>query len=273
MIPSKFLIGLLLIGIVVGLGGIAPAYACGASTNCTIGSRSYRIALPDGHDGETPIGAIIYAHGYKGSAKGVMGNKSLRGLAESLGVALIAAQSVGAVWDLPGSPGKDTYRGIDEFAYFDALIEDAATRFSIDPSKLLMTGFSAGGMMVWELACKRSQSFAGFAPISGTFWQPEPRTCPSPAASVIHIHGNRDTVVPLTGRRIADARQGNVQKVLTMYQRHGDFGPAEPYPAQNLNCTRRKNDAGKFLDFCLFEGGHEIRTEYVRHAWEQVWAR
>ena len=57
----------------------APAaFACGADSNCPIGDRHYRIVMPEGHDGSTPVGALIWSHGYKGSAAGVMRNKGLR---------------------------------------------------------------------------------------------------------------------------------------------------------------------------------------------------
>ena len=62
------------------------ALACGIDTDCTIGDRTYRIAMPDG----TPKGALIHAHGYRGTAQGVVRNRSLRGAVNGLGLALIA---------------------------------------------------------------------------------------------------------------------------------------------------------------------------------------
>jgi len=88
---------------------------------------------------------------------------------------------------------------------------------------MMATGFSAGGMMVWNLVCDRSTLFAGFAPIAGTFWEPMPTSCAAPPASVVHIHGTSDKTVPLLGRPIAGTHQGQVPTALEMYARHGDF--------------------------------------------------
>ena len=44
------------------------------TTQDDILSALRRIAMPDGHDGVTPVPALIWAHGYRGSAAGVMRN-------------------------------------------------------------------------------------------------------------------------------------------------------------------------------------------------------
>ncbi|MGD9294129.1 MAG: polyhydroxybutyrate depolymerase, partial [Roseobacter sp.] len=80
------------------------AYACGPDTDCLIAQRSYRIALPESYNASKKVPAIVFAHGYKGTAQGVMRNVSLRRLASELGAALIAVQSDGPGWDLPNGP-------------------------------------------------------------------------------------------------------------------------------------------------------------------------
>ena len=247
-----------------------PAAACGPDSNCDLNDRHYRIAMPEGHDGVTPVPVILFAHGYRGSAEGVMGNKSLRRLASDLGAALIAGKSVGPGWDIPNNPREMESTGENEFAYFDAVIEDASTRFSLDTDRMMATGFSGGGMMVWNLICARSDSFAGFAPIAGTFWLKPPETCDAPVASVVHIHGDADRIVPLDGRVIGPTKQGEVSAALGMYRSFGAFGPSKTVLEGPLRCEESVNESGKILQFCLFSGGHSFRTEYIRYAWESL---
>ena len=148
----------------------AQAVACGPDTDCVIGDRTYRIRMPEGHDGVTPVGAIVFVHGYRGTAAGVMRNKSLMKVASDLGVALIAVTSVGGDWSVPGAPKHGPQKEVDELAYFDRVIADVAARFPIDTDQIMVTGFSAGGMMVWNLACRRSSrsGSSSRARISGT---------------------------------------------------------------------------------------------------------
>lgn len=248
---------------------IAPAVqACGADSDCMVGDRSYRISLPEGAD--APVGAVIWAHGYRGTSEGVMRNRSLRKMVHAQGLALIGLQGVNGTWDLPNGPRTPDSTGAVEFDYIDAVIADAQAQFGIDPAHLVASGFSAGGMLVWNLACARPDQFAGFVPYSGTFWSKPQSDCAAPVASVIHIHGDDDSTVPLDGRAIGPTRQGKVSEALAMYARLGGFGEAVKADTQNLRCANSANAAGEVLEFCLFAGGHSFRTEYLEHALERL---
>lgn len=247
-----------------------PSYACGPDSACVVDSRNYRIHLPDNDAIDQPHGAILFAHGYRGSAKGVMRNSSLRALADELGVALIALDARGNDWHIDGVPSHSVIHGTDDFAYVDAVVRDATTRFDIDANEIMVSGFSAGGMMVWNLACHMGDRFAGFAPVSGTFWRPVPVDCPAPAASLVHIHGNADNIVPMQGRPIGDAYQGDVNKAVAMYTKHGEFKSVDGYSFGELECKSGQNEQGRILDLCTFEGGHSFKTGFVRFAWNRL---
>ena len=249
---------------------VPPAFACGPDTDCPVGDRLYRIAMPEGWDGASTVPALVWSHGYRGSAQGVMRNGSIRRMLSEAGFALIAAQGVNGTWDLPYGPRTFDSDGSAEFAYFDAVIADAVANHHVDPDRIIASGFSAGGMVVWNLACSHSGNFAGFVPISGTFWLMPPPACEGSAASLVHIHGTQDKTVPLEGRRIRETKQGQVATSLVAYERFGDFGAAESYEAGPLDCQSRVNPAGAILDLCLFDGGHSFRTEFLKHGLDRL---
>ncbi|UWR22070.1 PHB depolymerase family esterase [Sulfitobacter sp. S190] len=248
----------------------APVVACGQDTDCRVGDRIYRISLPEGHNAGDPIGAVLWSHGYRGSAEGVMRNGSLRKMVHDQGLALIGMQGIDGSWNLPNGPGTMDSTGAEEFAYYDAVIADAVARFNIDADHLVASGFSAGGMMVWNLACARPETFAGFVPISGTYWLKPPETCAMPVASIVHIHGDDDSTVPLDGRRIGETKQGEVSEALASYATHGKFAEPAKDTTAMLRCEERSNATGAILDFCLFEGGHSFRTEYLGHGIDRL---
>lgn len=260
---------MLMAGLLTVLSAL-PTMACSPATDCRIGDRHYRIRMPAGHDGKTPIGAIVFAHGYTGNARAAVQSKGFAAMARKMNVAIISTKSAGRGWTLPGSPKHGKVADADELAYFDRVIEDAAKRFAIDRKRLVAAGFSAGGMMVWNLACHRSQKFAGFIPIAGTFWAPIPKNCTTPAASIVHVHGDNDKTVPLKGRPIRETRQGNVGDVMEMYARYGEFGPPKVAAPRGLHCRTRKNPAGHILNFCLYVGGHSFYIRHIRQAWEML---
>ncbi|WP_102109982.1 alpha/beta hydrolase family esterase [Oceaniglobus roseus] len=247
-----------------------PALACGPDTDCPVGERSYRLYLPEGLEGKE-IGALVFAHGYRGTAAGVMKNMAFRALADDLGVALIALQAAGEDWQLAHTPRAPDREEALEYDYVRAVLEDAGQRLHLDPARTVATGFSAGGMMTWTLACGMSESFAGFVPMSGTFWAPVPGTCTTPPASVVHIHGTEDTTVPLGGRPIGPARQGDVPETLAMYSAYGDFTPTGQHDGPDgMSCRRSTNPAGRMLEFCTFPGGHSFSTLRLGYAYRRI---
>lgn len=247
----------------------SQANACSADSDCLLeNDRHYRIRMPEGHDGASKVGAIFFMHGYKGSAKAVMNNKNLGKAISDLGVALVAPKSAYEDWAIPGAPSE---KEPIELEYFDAIVADLKKRFPIDTSRMMASGFSAGGMMTWNLACDRSELFAAYAPIAGTFWEPTPTNCETPTASIIHTHGMTDKIVPLFGRPIGNTKQGNVPKVLDMYAKKGKFINAGEYRNTTLEmqCTKLQNPDAQVLELCLHEGGHSMKSVYVVNSWKK----
>ena len=244
--------------------------ACGTDSQCRIGDRHYYIAMPAGHDGKTPVPAAIFAHGLQGTALGTVRNPRLRAVANEQGFALIGIKSRRDSWNTPGSPFDTGNGGRDELAYIDAVLADAARRFPLQTDRIVMSGASAGGMLTWFLACNRSHAFAGFAPMSGTFWTPLPNSCGKPVTNIIHFHGNDDRTVPLQGRAVAGKRQGSVTEAFDLYSRFGNFRRAKQVQVGDMTCQTRANRGGNILNFCLYPGRHAFRSANLGVAWKML---
>jgi polyhydroxybutyrate depolymerase len=238
--------------------------ACGRDSDCALGDRSFRIALPEGGK---PRGAVIFAHGHRGSADRVMSNPALAALTDRLGVAFVAAQGEGGTWNTPNNPGAGRRQG-DELAYFDALSDTLRDQYAIPPERTIVSGFSSGAMLVWTLACERGDAYAGFAPLSGTFWVPVPEHCPTVPNGLMHFHGTEDEVVPMAGRAIGDARQADVRDAFALMRSLSDYGPATQTMQGNLACTRQVDSEDRLFAVCTFPGGHGYRLGFIEMAIE-----
>ncbi|WP_342076894.1 dienelactone hydrolase family protein [Yoonia sp. SS1-5] len=258
---ARYLLSIALIAFLPNAGA-----ACGIETDCNVAGGTYRIDTPGGG----PTGAILFAHGYRGTAAGTMRNGRFRSMATDMGLAFVALDAgPGDDWQLPNAPGDNAADGQANFAYVAAVVDDLASKYGLGRDQIMITGFSAGGMLVWNLACARPDLAGGFAPVSGTFWLTPPDTCANPAASIIHMHGDRDTTVPLGGRQIANTKQGDVAEALGFYQAFGGFTDTYTRPGPGLSCDGRTNPAGDILEFCQFEGGHSFSRNYVQDAWNR----
>jgi polyhydroxybutyrate depolymerase len=257
--------------------------SCPAEGGCLVDGGSYRIILPPRAPAGQRSGAILYFHGYQGSADETIADQGLVAVAQRLGAALIAADGMGRTWSYPGSPSHHR----DEFAYVGRVLDDVARRFPVDPGRIMASGFSQGGSMVWYLACRMPARFAGFAPIAGAFWEPLPRGCAGPRPNLIHVHGVSDTTVPLTGRSLRSGyRQGDVFKSLAILAPEGCTAPwaadnwaadtraadtKAPADPPELTCRLATGCAGPArLELCLHTGGHIAAAGWVERAWRLI---
>ncbi len=256
------LVGGAAIAVTIAAALTVSASACGTDSDCVTANGAYRIALPESGN---LAGAIMFFHGWQGSAAGVMRNKALRNRMTERGVAVIAPNGLGKSWSYPGSPSQRR----DEFAFIEEVLADIEDRFQIPGRRIMASGFSIGGSMTWYLACRMGDEFGSFAPIAGAFWMPLPESCPSPIPDLIHVHGTADRMVPIAGRPIRDRwHQGDVYKSFGILIDEPACVVGSEQDLGRLTCQEWASCDGRLIQLCLHEGGHSLRTEWVSRAWD-----
>jgi polyhydroxybutyrate depolymerase len=93
---------------------------------------------------------------------------------------------------------------VDDVAFVEALLEDAAKFHAIDPHRIYATGMSNGGIFSHYLALKLSPRIAAIGVVAGGI-APEIATEFKPASpvSVMIMHGRSDPIVPFGGGAVA----------------------------------------------------------------------
>ncbi len=230
-------IRILTLGIAIAVITASPKAAlasdgeCGVpDAPCTLEGGEYYVALPEVPD-EPP--AVIWLHGYGRSGKGMIQNSAYVDPFTRRGYAVIMPSGQ------PSINGKDLDWGVadgydlarDDVAFVGAVRADAVERFGIDPSRILIAGFSRGGSMVWDIACQAPEMARGFAAAAGAFWEPMTTECDA-SVHLFHVHGFKDRMVPFEGRQLTwegvDFHQGNVMKGLDVWRRENAcLGSAE----------------------------------------------
>ena len=240
------------------------AWACGEDTDCAVPTGSYRVALPPEPTGK---GAIIYLHGYRGTPEETMRFAALRAVAADIGVALIAPRGEETSWNLPGAmPG-----GRDDVAFIRSVADDAAARFGLDRDRMMVAGFSVGASMTWYVACSEGRGFAGYAPIAGAFWEPYVSECRQPLPEIRHVHGRADRTVPLEGRKLSFAAQGDTFRSFALLGELSGCSEGLSGAATDgdLVCSRQ-TCGGAVQELCLHDGGHSIRPEWIARSWRRL---
>lgn len=251
----------------------AAQTGCGEEAECEISEGSYYLALPENWDGTTALPAIVFFHGHRSSGRSVL-RGGVRSVFGKAGYAIIAPNGQirpGADYRYwPARPLENEER--DDVAFALAVVDDVARRVPLDRSRILVSGFSAGGSMAWMIACYQGDLFAGYVSVSGALRRPIPeRECPGGPARLLHIHGFADEQVPLEGRGIRDWHQGDVFESLALLRATNGCRSnphaieiGDPFSCRTWDsCT-----SGAEIRFCLHDGGHSLPNGWATEARE-----
>lgn len=162
------------------------AAACEGDIPCELGDRSYHVRAPDNWDGVTPLPVMLHFHGWGRQGDLVVNHDRISASTRRRGVLLLAPNGRGRTWDFWRSGSADV-------AFAAAVIEDAATRYPIDRTKIFVSGYSFGSGMAWRYVCDNGNGVVALFAVSGTIDQRE--TCAQAPGEVRHVHGLSDNVM------------------------------------------------------------------------------
>jgi phospholipase/carboxylesterase len=160
--------------------------------------RDALLYVPPGHRAERPAPVAVMLHGAGGAAE--HGLALLRGLADALGLVIVAPPSRRQTWDvIEGGFGRDV-------AFLDAALDAAFARCAADPARVAVGGFSDGASYALTLALANGDLFTHALAFSPGFVAPAP---PVGRPRCYVSHGTRDAVLPIDpcSRRIVPRLQ------------------------------------------------------------------
>ncbi|MEM9147700.1 MAG: polyhydroxybutyrate depolymerase [Pseudomonadota bacterium] len=238
-----------LIALALTAPGLAEPGLCGGEIPCPVGERRYRAALPEGWDGVRPLPVVLHFHGWGRQGAGVLTNPRIAGAVAEAGALLIAPDGLGKSWDF----WRDTSRDVP---FVEAVLADAARRWPIDRSRIVISGFSYGAAMVLRLACAKGEAYAAYLPIAGTLWRQDEQDCVGPAR-VLAVHGLTDTVMDLPR-----GPGGEVAAGVALWRRMNMV--AEPPEVSQLGAYACHSWVGQApVRLCTHPGGHWIPRDWL----------
>ena len=159
-------------------------------------NRKYRLYVPTNVKENTAL--VFCLHGTGGSSD----NKqpAFDAIANADGIIVVYGHGENVKFpffgnmELPGWNSTGEWSG--DIDYIKAIIEDVASKYSIDRKRIYCCGFSNGGMMTYTVANLLGDVFAAYASISGypinEFHLHHTGARPVP---FLHIHGTNDDLV------------------------------------------------------------------------------
>lgn len=163
--------------------------------------RDYRIFLPSRYNPSTPLPVVLVFHPTGMSSATAVKFSGFSQEAECRGFIAVYPNSAGLggsrSFNAGGLSGHLQRNATDDVKYIDHLLSDLSAWVQIDTRRLYATGFSNGGMMCYRLALEMPHRFAAIAPISGTM--AIRGVCEASPIPILHIHGTKDRIVPISG--------------------------------------------------------------------------
>jgi polyhydroxybutyrate depolymerase len=179
----------------------APAAACNlqAASGVTTEQlssgglqRSYRLFVPPGYDGRTPLPLVLDLHGSGGSSAGQAATSGFEAVGLNERVLVATLQADNSRWNVPVTADRP-----DDVAYVSNVIDHVAARVCTDLTRVYATGFSGGARMSSLLGCRLNTRIAAIAPMAGLRW---PGPCAGRAVPVLTLHGLADPQNTYAGR-------------------------------------------------------------------------
>ncbi|USD64039.1 PHB depolymerase family esterase [Vibrio sp. SCSIO 43136] len=165
--------------------------------------RSFYLYQPEANvETKKPALVMVLHGGGRGDGETPSKYFGFNQLADKHGFIVVYPNGVDAFWrDGRGYTHRGKSQGqVDDVSFIRQLIDHLALNFSIDISKVYLTGISNGGMMSFRLACEIPQYFAAIAPIASNMPLNIVATCkPENFVPMLIMNGTDDPLVPYYG--------------------------------------------------------------------------
>lgn len=175
---------------------------------------SYRSSVP------APLLIVLHGRGVSGLMQEVYFH--FKPLAEEYGFIYLTPNGVFnsdgvRVWNATDACCDFDGAGTDDSGYLRGLIDEAKTRFNIDPNRIYLVGHSNGGFMSYRMACDHADVITGIVTLAGATYA-EPTDCkPSRPVAVAHAHGTADDQVFYAGGVSSTAPVPGAEQTVAMW--------------------------------------------------------
>jgi polyhydroxybutyrate depolymerase len=159
-------------------------------------TRVYREYVPPNLPSK-PVPLLVALHGGNQYGDALEQTTGFDSLAEADGFIVAYPNGHGQTWNAGTCSGYPNVSTDNEVHFIDALITKLSAGGRIDPSRVYLSGFSAGAAMAYTAACRLAPRIAGVAVVSGTM---DLNSChPQEPVSIMEIHGTADQELGYNG--------------------------------------------------------------------------
>lgn len=161
--------------------------------------RTYKVYVPSIYNSNNAVPLVLNLHGYTSNMDEQEVYGDFRPIADTANFIIVHPNGVA---DTAGTRSWSCFGigTINDVGFLSTLIDTIALHYAINAQRIYSTGFSNGGFMSYELACKLSNRIAAIASVAGSMAVTQFLNCvPSHNIPIMQIHGTDDPTVLYAG--------------------------------------------------------------------------
>ena len=165
--------------------------------------RTYKVQLPNTYHTQKDYPVIFVLHGYYHENLGMPEYSGFdkfvdRDCIVIYPYGLKEENGINYFWNSGGALSRN-YGGVDDVKFIEDLIDKLPNKYAINRKRVYVVGHSNGGMMSYRLAMELSHKITAMANLAGSMMSK--KITPKFPVPILHIHGTKDSAVPLSGSK------------------------------------------------------------------------
>jgi poly(3-hydroxybutyrate) depolymerase len=239
-------------------------------------TREYLIYIPSSYDPNSTTPVLFAFHGFGGYNQYFINTADFRALADQFNFIAVYPQGLvcndGTTWNT-NPPGGDNKCSQDDIGFFAALLSEISSNYTIDSSRVFLTGYSNGADFSYSMACYQSSLVTAIAPVSGLMPMEDASSecSPNHSTSVMIFNGTND------GSRPYNGIEGYMMSVDSTVAYWSQYNNTDSSPQTNVvgnieNYTYLNGDNNSTVDlFKIVNGDHVwFNLSYNGNSMEQL---
>ena len=183
------------------LADVRSAHSTAYSVDLPGGPRGYVLHVP----ADLPVGPrplVLVLAGLWTSAQAVERSSDFDAVADAHGAVVVYADGIKDSWNAGHCCGYAAAHHIDDRAALRGVVDAVETQVDVDRRRVVIAGFSNGGMLAYRFACEQARGVAGIIVVSGALVTDG--CAPAAPVAVVVSHGLSDHTVPDAGQTTSD---------------------------------------------------------------------